>query len=215
MPLPVGDSKLLLDIGCNWGRWCIAAGRKGYRAFGIDPSLGAILAARRASRDANIAAHFVVADARYLPFRHGMFDVVFSYSVLQHFSRDNAAMALHETARVLKNQGKSLIQMANTFGVRCLYQQLRRGFRKPRGFEVRYWTPSELKRVFGGIIGGTVLSVDGYFALGVQAADRSLLPAKYRLVVDCSEVLRRVGRVIRPITLMADSLWVESVRTAR
>jgi len=31
--------KLLLDIGCGWGRWCISAARKGYIVIGIDPSL--------------------------------------------------------------------------------------------------------------------------------------------------------------------------------
>ena len=31
---------------------------------------------------------FVVGDARFLPFRSGSFDYVWSYSVLQHFSRE-------------------------------------------------------------------------------------------------------------------------------
>jgi len=36
--LPGGDSWLLLDIGCNWGRWSASASKKGYRVVGIDPS---------------------------------------------------------------------------------------------------------------------------------------------------------------------------------
>ena len=36
----------LLDIGCSWGRWSLAAAARGYDAVGIDPSLGAIMAAR-------------------------------------------------------------------------------------------------------------------------------------------------------------------------
>lgn len=27
---PESDGSLFLDIGCNWGRWCVAAARKGY-----------------------------------------------------------------------------------------------------------------------------------------------------------------------------------------
>ena len=37
-----GRGKAFLDLGCNWGRWSIAAARKGYSVVGIDPSLGAI-----------------------------------------------------------------------------------------------------------------------------------------------------------------------------
>src|SRR5579872_7113323 len=44
---PVGEAGMLLDIGCNWGRWCIAAARRGYSPIGLDPSLGAVLAAKR------------------------------------------------------------------------------------------------------------------------------------------------------------------------
>jgi cyclopropane fatty-acyl-phospholipid synthase-like methyltransferase len=43
-----GAGKLLLDIGCSWGRWSISAARNGWCVVGIDPSLGAIMAARRA-----------------------------------------------------------------------------------------------------------------------------------------------------------------------
>jgi SAM-dependent methyltransferase len=99
--LPGGDDKLFLEIGCNWGRWCIAAARLGYRCVGIDPSLKAIRAARRVARQIGIDAYYVVADGRYLPFRDQVFDQVFSYSVLQHLSKENVRVALREVWRVL------------------------------------------------------------------------------------------------------------------
>ena len=52
--LPQGNGERLLDIGCNWGRWSIAAAQKGYRPVGIDPSLDAVLAARRVSRQLGV-----------------------------------------------------------------------------------------------------------------------------------------------------------------
>ena len=79
--------ELLLDIGCNWGRWSIAAARAGYRPIGVDPSFEAIVAARRIARQLGADARYVVADGRRLPFADGTFDVVFSYGVLQHFSK--------------------------------------------------------------------------------------------------------------------------------
>lgn len=30
--LPDGNGETLLDIGCNWGRWTVAAAQRGYRA---------------------------------------------------------------------------------------------------------------------------------------------------------------------------------------
>jgi 2-polyprenyl-3-methyl-5-hydroxy-6-metoxy-1,4-benzoquinol methylase len=151
--LPAAKGERLLDIGCNWGRWTIAAARKGYRVTGLDPDLGAVLAARRVAEQLGVSAEFVVADARYLPFPANSYDKVFSYSVLQHLSKTNVEMALREIAYALATNGEALIQMPNRLGLRSGYQQLRR-IGKSRGiFHVRYWTPWELKRTFTTLIG--------------------------------------------------------------
>ena len=210
--LPAGKGKTLLDVGCNWGRWCIAAGRKGYKPVGIDPAIEAIIAARRVSHQLKVPTLFVVADARYLPFAPGSFDVVFSYSVLQHFSKENARLSITEASRVLKSHGISMIQLPNMYGIRCLYHQFRRRFRKAKDFEVRYWTPNELRETFTEMVGPTSLSVDGYFGLGVQKSDLDMLPPKYQIVVRCSEILRAISRRARWMLRFADSLYVKSKR---
>jgi SAM-dependent methyltransferase len=84
--LPEGEGRLFVDLGCHWGRWSIAAARKGYRAIGVDPNLRAVLAARRVARQMGIAVEFIVGDGRHLPFSRASIDRVFSYSVLQHFT---------------------------------------------------------------------------------------------------------------------------------
>ncbi|MGA9979862.1 MAG: methyltransferase domain-containing protein [Candidatus Sulfotelmatobacter sp.] len=211
--LPPGDGKLLLEVGCNWGRWCVAAARAGYRPIGIDPSLKAIRAAKRVARQLGIKAEYAVADGRYLPFRENTFDQIFSYSVLQHISRENVATSLAEMRRVLTVDGGVLVQMPNMFGVRCLYHQARRGFREERDFEVRYWKPSELLKAFSTSIGPSELSVDGFFSLNVQPSDLHLLPAKYRAVVRTSEVLRRLSNKVPALGKVADSLYVSARRS--
>ena len=65
--LPAAKGERLLDIGCNWGRWTIAAARKGYRVTGMDPDLGAVLAARRVAEQLGVNAEFVVADVKVSP----------------------------------------------------------------------------------------------------------------------------------------------------
>jgi SAM-dependent methyltransferase/uncharacterized protein YbaR (Trm112 family) len=213
--LPEGKDELFLDIGCNWGRWSIAAARKGYRVIGVDPSLGAVAAAQRVSAQLHIRATYVVADARFLPFRPASFDLVFSYSVFQHFSEKDVTAAVKETARVLRTNGTSLIQMANRYGLRSFTHQAKRGFRQARNFEVHYWTPRAIREVFDELVGTSELEVDGYFGLGIQRADADLLPLKYRLVVHLSEVMRAISQRLHWLEYMADSVYIRSTRKDR
>jgi SAM-dependent methyltransferase/uncharacterized protein YbaR (Trm112 family) len=208
--LPSGENRLFLEVGCNWGRWCIAAARLGYRPIGIDPSLKSIRAANRVARQLGINANYIVADGRFLPFRDQSFDQVFSYSVLQHLSKENARASLSEIRRALRSGGNALIQMPNVFGVRCLYHQIRRGFRKGRDFEVRYWRPGELLMAFTEGIGPSELSVDGYFSLNPQPSDLHLLPARYRAIVRASEGLRRISQKVPILSRVADSLYISA-----
>jgi hypothetical protein len=73
---------------------------------------------------------------------------VYSYSVLQHLSRADAEAAVAEMGRVLVDGGTAKVQMPTTLGVRCLFHQVKRGFRDGRGFEVRYWSLPALRRLF-------------------------------------------------------------------
>lgn len=201
-----------LDIGCNWGRWCISAVKKGYSPVGIDPSFDAVRAACRIAQQLKVSAIYLVADARYLPFKTDCFDTIFSYSVLQHFDKEDVILCLSEIARTLKVSGTCLIQMPNIFGLRNLYNQFRRGFKEPTSFEVRYWTLSELKNTFSNFIGPTSLFVDGYFSLNTQKRDVDLLPLRYRLGVYSSEILRRLSEKMQWMKYFADSIYVKSIR---
>jgi ubiquinone/menaquinone biosynthesis C-methylase UbiE/uncharacterized protein YbaR (Trm112 family) len=208
--LPKGSGERMLDVGCNWGRWSIAAAQKNYKPVGIDPSLDACLAARRVSRQLKVETDFVVGDARFLPFADDSFDVGFSYSVLQHFSKENARTSLSEINRTVKKNGKIFVQMPNRYGVRSFYNHWRRGFTEGEGFDVRYWTPSELKKTFEERFGETVMTTDCYFGLGIQKSDVDLLPLPYKMVVHSSEILRKMSRVIQPMVKVADSVYLES-----
>ncbi len=210
-PLEIGNGKILVDIGCSWGRWSVAAARKGYKVIGIDPSLGAILAARRVSKQLGCEADFIVADARFLPLQAKSVDVAFSYSVLQHFSKADVRSTLTELRRILIPSGCTVIQMANAFGVRSMQNQLRRGFREPTDFNVRFWRPTELQSTFSALLGDTEMSVDGYFGLGIQASDSPLLPFRYRAIVRASEILKRLSRNAKWMRFLADSVYLRSV----
>ena len=193
-PLPRGNGELLLDIGCNWGRWSIAAAQRGYRPIGVDPSFEAIVAARRIARQLG-ARHALRRRRRAAAAVRG-----------RHVRRRllvRRAAALLEVGRRAspstrsrawsKRSGYSWVQMPNSLGALNAVRLAQRRFREGDAFEVRYWTPSELKRVFGRI-GPTELATDGFFTLNPQKRDLDLLPARFRAVVHVSEALKRVAR---------------------
>ncbi len=178
--LPAGDGKLFLEIGCSWGRWCIAAARQGYRPVGVDPSLKGIRAARRVAAQLGIHAHYIVADGRHLPFADETFSQAFSYSVLQHISRDEVRSTLAEIHRVLRPGGGSLVQMPNVFGIRCLYHQVAPPLlRSPRLRGPLLDSASTALRLRRHV-GPSRISVDGYFSLNAQFSDLRFLPWKYQ-----------------------------------
>jgi SAM-dependent methyltransferase/uncharacterized protein YbaR (Trm112 family) len=215
IPLPRASSapsQLMLDIGCSWGRWSLSAAKKGYDVVALDPSLGAVLAGRRAACQMGVVVHWVVGDVRYLPFRDNVFDYAFSYSVIQHFNKTNVEKALAEVRRVLSNEGVSLIQMPNAWGVRSFYHLLRRGSREAQRFDVRYSTPTELLNTFQRAIGPSTLSADGFFGLGIQRSDAGLMPLRYKIVIYASEILRRCSQAVPLLRRAADSLYIESTK---
>jgi len=215
-PLPDTTAGLrLLDVGCNWGRWSIAASRRGYQAIGIDPGIAGIQAANRVAATLGQSPGFVVGDGRCLPFPDQTFDVVFSYSVLQHFSKEDAKVSIQEAARVTKPGGRVLIQLANLFGVRQLYNEARdtlRGEQNP--FRVRRWTPGEMLSTFRALVGPARLTADGFFSLNAQASDLDLLRPFPRTVIRASEALKSVSAHVPALSLVADSVFIDASRAA-
>ncbi|HJU28969.1 MAG TPA: methyltransferase domain-containing protein [Candidatus Binataceae bacterium] len=199
-----------LDLGCGWGRWCIAAARAGYRVVGIDADLEAIMAARRVARQLGAAAAYIVADARWPPFAPESFDVVHSYGLLEHFLRRDAERAVIQAARVAKPAGLVTIQWTNALGLRSIYRQARRGFRRSRGFEVRYWTPFELRDLFEREVGAPHLAADAFFAAENESrngAGRRNCPA-----MRLSALLREASERFPPLAYLADSVTVSALK---
>lgn len=211
LPLPQGNSQYFLDIGCNWGRWCIAASMAGYQPVGIDPSLESILSAKRVANQLGKEIRYIVADSRYMPFRDNFFDIAYSYSVFQHFSRENIESSLMEIHRVLKNGGQSKIHMLNTFGLRSMYVQSRRAFREGKDFETRYWTLRELKDTFNRLIGDSNITIASFFTQG-QISDMHLFLWQHRLMITLSEFLKKVNEEIGMLINIADNVFVTSIK---
>ena len=209
-----GNGRVLVDLGCNWGRWCAAAAKEGFQPLGVEPQIGAVLAAKRVARDLGNNAWFVCADARHLPLAPASVDVGFSYSVFQHLSHEDVKLVLKGLAKALKPGGESLIQMATRAGLKGLVHSARNGFKKPEGFDVRYWTRAELREAFEACIGPSDFSVDCFFGLGLQAADGRLMPPVFKVAISLSESLRSLSNHLPGLTSLADSVYVHSRKTS-
>jgi SAM-dependent methyltransferase/uncharacterized protein YbaR (Trm112 family) len=211
-PRSYGGGKRLLDVGCNWGRWTLAAAEVGFEAVGVDPSPEAVFAARRVARQLGLTARFVVGDARYLPFRDEGFDVGFSYGVWQHLSAENVELSAKELRRVVKPGAEILVQMASALGVRSVMQLARRSFRPAREFEVRYWWPPRLVSSFSRCVGPTEFEAESYLSLCTQRRDLDLMTSGGAAVVRVSLGLIAMSKVVPGLRWVADSVWLSSRR---
>jgi len=205
--LPEGNGKLFLDVGCNWGRWLVAAARKGYKVVGIDVHLEGLRAARRVLAQLNVDATLICADARQFPFKNCLFDQIFSYSVLQHFSRENFSRSLCDISRVTNAKGNFFLQMPNRIGIRNLQNRIKNNFREEE-FDVRYYFPSELLSFSRKYFSRAEISIDGFFGLGIQPSNIEYFTSYGKMVCFTSERLREICKFIPKSYWIADSLYM-------
>jgi hypothetical protein len=110
---------------------------------------------------------------------------------------------------------EALIQLPSYFGIRSLFNLARRKFARGTGFEVRYWSISELRHTFVSRIGPPELSVHCFFGLGLEPSDAHLMSHHVRWVVYISESLRKLSMKIPLLTHLADSVYVRAVQAGR
>lgn len=141
--------KMVLDIGSGRGEVVWHCARAGANVCGIDYSSDAINLAKKAAlpwsaQVGNICAHFELADATRLPFRHGAFDVIFMLDIVEHLYPVQLQSALAEAHRVLKEEGILIVHtMPNLWYYRIGYPLYRlvqrtRGKKLPKDPEQRW-----------------------------------------------------------------------------
>ena len=211
-PFAAGKGGILVDIGCSWGRWSVAAARAGFRPLGIDVHVDALAAADRVSRQLGVRAGYACGDAERLPLPSSSADVVFSYSVLQHLDKSKVSSIFQEIVRVLKPGGICLVQLPNAFGLFSMLQQFKRGFREAKSgtFEMRYWSHATIRHALTNArFSRITIRTDGFFSQNPQLTDLDLLSPAGKLLVLGSYTGRAAARAFPPLTRIADSLWVE------
>ncbi len=102
----------LLDVACGDGTLVGLAQRRGLAAQGVDLSLVALTRAHPPLAGGSLVA----ADGVALPFADRRFDRLTSVGSLEHYVDMSAG--LREMARVLREDGRALILVPNSFGLR-------------------------------------------------------------------------------------------------
>jgi len=109
------QGKCILDIGCWWG-WFIRYARElGSQVYGFDYEFERIGDATDFLHNRN---GLCVASAEEIPYKSNMFDMVFSYHVLEHLEKDHKM--IEEIYRVLKKDGDLIIGVPNDFSLSIL-----------------------------------------------------------------------------------------------
>lgn len=213
-PKELANYGMLLDIGCNWGRWSLAAALAGHQVVGVDIHLESLRMAKAIAEEMGVRPlpTFILADARNLPFEGASFDSVFSYSVLQHFSKSNARLILHEIGRILRTGGMGMVQMPNECALRSLLILARRGFSEGIEFDVRYYSITELMKLFQETIGNSDWTVDCFLGLNVHRWDKDLMRWPAKCILEIAELLRRCAGAFPPMGRLADSVFISAVK---
>jgi SAM-dependent methyltransferase len=101
----VRTRRRLLEVGCGWGEALDWASRRGWEAAGVDISAECVAECRRRYPHLDVRQM----PAERLDFPDASFDRVESFHVLEHV--EDLPMALSEMARVLKPNGRLVIEV--------------------------------------------------------------------------------------------------------
>ena len=213
-PIPIfpiinNQKNLLLDIGCGWGRWSFSAYNNGFDPVGIDPSIKSVVAATKVAKQLGVKSRFIVGDACHMPFKENLFNYCFSYSVLQHFSREDVLKTLKEIQFTLKPNGVSQIQMLNKFGLRSIYALTKKIFNKEKYFDTNYYSPKQLKLMFKSNIGETKIEIGSFFTQA-QITDFKLFTTINKIILIISIILKRLSSFLPFLKNLGDNLFLIS-----
>jgi ubiquinone/menaquinone biosynthesis C-methylase UbiE len=139
----------VLEMGCGSGTTLGAILNRSWDVVAVDFS-GKAAAMSRQVIDRNHRADVIVTDARYLPFRDGVFDAVIAFHVIGHMLAHDRKLSSSEAARVLNVGGSLLFRDFSTndfrYGkgdeIEC------NTFRRGTGIITHYFKESEVTDLF-------------------------------------------------------------------
>lgn len=210
LPVPQVSSGIMLDIGNGWGRWLVAGANRGYIPVGIDIRLEFCQTARKVLSDLGKNGYSVVADLENLPFKNDIFDLVWSFSVIQHTHYKRLTNCLGHITRILNNEGFTFLEFPNKKGVRNSYKyvkQLEGDRDNYNSWSVRYYTPKEYLEILGRYFDDTSYYNHSFIGIGILKEDMQYVSMKNKLVVMASRFGSLLTDIIPGLKNYSDSLY--------
>lgn len=111
----VGEGGLILEAGCGYGVYCLYFNIiKGASCVGIDIVIEPLKALKSYLRVTQHKTHIIASDVTNVPFREGVFDIVTSFGVIEHFRHESEVVgSLNEASRVLRKGGFLILIIPN------------------------------------------------------------------------------------------------------
>jgi 2-polyprenyl-6-hydroxyphenyl methylase/3-demethylubiquinone-9 3-methyltransferase len=109
------EGKYALEVGCGGGILCEEIAGTGFNTTGIDPSEQSLITASKHAAESGLKISYIKGTGESLPFRDGIFDIVFCCDVLEHVQ--DLPKVISEISRVLKPGG---VFIYDTFNRTCL-----------------------------------------------------------------------------------------------
>jgi SAM-dependent methyltransferase len=215
VPAPKKENALMLEIGSGWGRWMVAGSKKGYIPLALDFDIRHIKSVHQTVKDHGLNAYGVVSDMQNVPFKDGIFDLIWSFSAMQHVHRNKLLSCLGHVNRVLNKDGFALLEFPNRNGIHNRMgkvEQERPFWNELNHMAVRYYTLKEYEEMFKPIFGNFKAEIHSMLGIGVLPDDLGQVTWKNKPLVALSLLTTAVAKVIPGFKGLADSFYIRVKR---
>lgn len=212
--LPVknaSEKQIMLDIGCGWGRWMLGAANKNYLPIGIDLRLEFCKTARQTLIKNGKSGYTVVADLQNLPFDNNIFDLIWSFSVIQHTHKSRLENCLTHVNRILKPDGSVKLEFPSKTGIYNRIVNVKREMENAQdinSWSVRYYTISDYKNILSNFLTNLKVLNHSFLGIGILPEDLKYVSFKNKLVVIISLIGSFLVKIIKPLIFLSDSIYI-------
>ena len=215
MPIgPGAPDSLLLDIGNGWGRWLVAAANKNYIPVGIDIRHEFAVTARQTLQANGQNGYTIVADLQHLPFANDVFNVVWSFSVIQHTHFDRMMNCIKDIERILTENGFCFLEFPNKKGIRNrIGPAAGKNNAAFNSWDVRYYSPDQYRIFFEQYFDNFSYVNHSVLGIGILPGDLAYARGmKNKAIIAASRALSKIADVIKPMKAVSDSIYVKSTK---
>lgn len=212
----VQGDKLMLDIGCGWGRWLVAGQQKGYVPIGVDIRLEFCKTANHVMKDQKVNGYTVVGDLENMPFADSIFDLIWSFSVIQHTHYKRLINCLKGINRILTREGYTKLELPNKSGLRNSNSKTVSANLKNaddyNSWDVRYYTPGEYREIFEAHLDNFEYENHSFLGIGVLKEDLKYVSIRNKVPALISLLLSQLTKVVPSLKNYSDSLYISSTK---